>query len=306
MCHATDPMSQPSNLVKQLRQNKSLSQRDLAKLCDISQQHLQRIEARISPIQLNLAVRISDALGAPVNKVFPAFSPILKKFANKKSTSEPSREQLEQAGIEPEGVVWTAEFGLRAGIAKQFTLSSLEKRRLEAILRNWAYDTRSENLSERRFFWFDSEVYSVCVNLTQVTYARIMFDAPRIASDEDSTFEEMEQHAPSVLVWMVGRQTPLAFESEPDDASEQDDEEEPVSGQLEELLIDLDGGLLEDGFVSFVDSDGEDVFLSITDIAMIAIPHWLLKPDMFDEVDDSEDEDEATEEQDSQGSSTVQ
>ena len=168
MCHATKPMSQPSNLVKQLRQNKSLSQRDLAKLCAISQQHLQRIEARISPIQLNLAIRISDALVAPVNKVFPAFSPILKKFASKKSTQEPSREQLDQAGKEPEGVVWTVEFGLRAGIAKQFTLSSLEKRRLEAILRNWAYDTRSENLSERRFFWFDSEVYSVCVNLTQV------------------------------------------------------------------------------------------------------------------------------------------
>lgn len=46
---------------------------------------------------------------------------------------------------------------------------------------------------------------------------------------------------PSILVWMVGRQTALAFESEPDGATEQDDEEERVSGQLEELLINVDG-----------------------------------------------------------------
>src|ERR1039458_2878596 len=32
-------------------------------------------------------------------------------------------------------------------------------------------------------------------------------------------------------------------------------------------------------------SDGEDVYLRLREIALIAIPHWMLNPDMLDEVE---------------------
>lgn len=307
-CHQLNYMSQPANLVKRLRLNKGLSQRALAGLCGVSQQHLQRLEVGISPVRLDLAARISDALGVSTQKAFPALSSIVKKFSEKKSHAEPSQEQLEQAGIETEGVIWTAEFGLRAGDSKQFTLSSADKRKLEDALVNWAASFRSNNLPDKPFFWFDSDVYSVCVNLSQVTYARTMFDTPRLEPEKGGSREEIQEDAPSILVWLVGRQVPVEFEAEPDDVPEQDADEDPVSGQLEELLMELDSNMSEDGFVSFMDSDGEDVYLHVEDIAMIAIPHWLLKLEMLDETDDPSevDDDETTVEQNPQGPSLIQ
>jgi transcriptional regulator with XRE-family HTH domain len=127
------------HFIKQFRQEKKLSQRDLAKLTGTSQQQIQRLEAGISPIRLDLAVRISNALDLPMEKVFPALSPVLKKFPGRKLASEKALEELSGVGIEVEGVIWTAEFGLRNGVAKQFTLPSAEKRRLEEFLRNWDY-----------------------------------------------------------------------------------------------------------------------------------------------------------------------
>jgi transcriptional regulator with XRE-family HTH domain len=301
-------MSQPANHVKRLRHNKGLSQRALADLCGVSQQHLQRIEVGISPIRLDLATRISSALRVPIQKAFPALSSIVKKLSGKQSHSEPLQQQLEQAGVETEGVIWTVEFGLSTGLSKQFTLSSADKRKLEDTLGNWSASFRSDNLPDKPFFWFDSDVYSVCVNLSHVTYARTMFDPPGLDSKNGTSREETLNDAPSILVWLPSRQAPAEFEADPDDVSEQGDDEEPESGQLAELLMQLDSNMSEDGFVSFMDSDGEDVYLRVKDIAMIAIPHWLLKPEMLDEADDPSDveEDETTVEQNSQGPSMIQ
>ena len=276
--------------IKQFRQEKKLSQRDLAKLTGTSQQQIQRLEAGISPIRLDLAVRICNALDLPMEKVFPTLSPVLKKFPGRKLASEKALEELSGAGIEIEGVIWTAEFGLRNGVAKQFTLPSAEKRRLEEFLRNWEYHFGDQ--TGIPFFWFDSDRYSICVNLSQLVYSRFMFDGPGLEASEAMSYEEVCDRAPHIEVWMNGQREPLEFSAEPDEISdlEEEEEEQPESGQLEELLILLDSNMADDGFVSFMDNDGEDVYLRVADITMIAVPQWLLKPELLDGLEESEQE----------------
>ena len=278
------------HFIKQFRQEKKLSQRDLAKLTGTSQQQIQRLEAGISPIRLDLAVRISNALDLPIEKVFPALSPVLKKFPGRKLASEKALEELSGAGVEIDGVIWTAEFGLRNGVAKQFTLPSAEKRRLGEFLRNWEYHFGDQ--TEIPFFWFDSDRYSICVNLSQLVYSRFMFDGPGLETNEAESYEEVCDRAPHIVVWMTGQREPLKFNAEPDEISdlEMEEEEEPQYGQLEELLIQLDGNTADDGFVSFMDDDGEDVYLRVADITMIAVPQWLLKPELLEGFEESEQE----------------
>src|SRR6202000_342436 len=115
------------NQIKKFRQSKNLSQRALAKLCNISQQHLQRLEVGDAPIRLDLALTISEALNSQIGKVFPALAPILQKFPGQKLRSDTALEKLAEAGVEVEGVIWTVELGLRASKKQQFTIPSSEK-----------------------------------------------------------------------------------------------------------------------------------------------------------------------------------
>jgi hypothetical protein len=218
-----------------------------------------------------------------MEKVFPTLSPVLKRFPGRKLASEKALQELGGTGIEIEGVIWTAEFGLRNGVAKQFTLPSVEKRRLEEFLRNWDYHFGDQ--TGIPFFWFDSDRFSICVNLGQLVYSRFMFDGPGL---EAESYEEVCDRAPHIEVWMNGQREPLEFSAEPDEISDQ--EEEPESGQLEELLILLDSNMADDGFVSFMDNDGEDIYLRVADISMIAVPQWLLKPELLDGLEESEQE----------------
>jgi hypothetical protein len=39
-----------------------------------------------------------------------------------------------------------------------------------------------------------------------------------------------------------------------------------------------------------MDNDGEDVYLRVADITMIAVPQWLLKPELLDGLEESERE----------------
>jgi DNA-binding XRE family transcriptional regulator len=279
-------MPEKKNRIKQFRHAKGLSQRALADLCGISQQHLQRLEVEVSPIRLELAIRLSDALQASIEAVFPALSPVLTKFPGKKLKSNDACQALETAGVELEGVVWVAKFGLRGGCAVDFTLSSADQRRLDANLT----DFEDEPMS--RFFWFHSERYSVVVNLMHTVYFRLMFHSPGIPLHPE---ESMVEGAPSILVWMNGQQESLSFQSVPDEPEPDDDDDEDNDGfgQLQQMLIELDGGMSnEGGFVSFMDDDGEWVYLRVADIAMIAVPHWLLKPEILDEDETDEPEDE--------------
>ena len=53
-----------------------------------------------------------------------------------------------------------------------------------------------------------------------------------------------------------------------------------------------------------MDNDGEDVYLRVADITMIAVSHWLLKPELLDGLEEAEQEESSP--QKPSGSSLVQ
>src|ERR1700722_8351975 len=87
--------------------------------------------------------------------------------------------------IPPESLLWTAEFGLRSGASVRFTLSSIKKASLEDRLENWDYYHADK--PHTPFFWFKSQHYSVRVNLRQLTYATLTFNA--IPLDQADSYE---------------------------------------------------------------------------------------------------------------------
>jgi transcriptional regulator with XRE-family HTH domain len=288
-----------TNYIKKFRQEKKLSQRELAKLAGTSQQQIQRLEVGIAPIRLDLASRISDALGQPMGKVFPALSPVLKKFTGRKLQSDKAQEELEKAGVEIDEVIWTVELGLRNGASVQYMMPSARKRDLEEFLANYGYHSgRQPGIP---FFWFDSNLDSVSVNLGQIVYSRFMYDSPRDPSINLQSNEKSEEDPGTVRVWLNNRREPLKFIAALDEVPEQQDEEEVESGRLQQLLIELDGNLSDDDFVSFMDEDGEEVYLRVADISLIAVPQCLLEPDLHDDNEEDNElelEDEANQKPD--------
>ena len=69
------------NRVKQLRGQLGLSQRKLAEMVGTSQQHSQRVETEAVPARLDLATKLSNALGKPLDVVFPGSGKVLKRLA---------------------------------------------------------------------------------------------------------------------------------------------------------------------------------------------------------------------------------
>jgi hypothetical protein len=191
-----------------------------------------------------------------------------------------------------ESLLWTAELGLKSGAKVQFTLSSADKDSLEDRFINWDY--HYSNAPDISFFWFGSEHYFVRVNLRQIIYSRLMFDA--VPLKEAGSASDICERAPAIQVWMIGQQQPLEFEADPDEIEEEEDRDEgDLYGQLNGMIADMDGDSPSVGFISFKDIDGERVYLRVADIAMIAVPHWLLKPELLDEIEEDESEDSAFE-----------
>ena len=65
--------------MRELREAKKLSQRQLAELVGTSQQQIQRIEAGLQAARIDVAVKIAEALGGSLADVFPGLKEALGK-----------------------------------------------------------------------------------------------------------------------------------------------------------------------------------------------------------------------------------
>lgn len=59
----------PRNLIYVLRRNKKLSQAELAKLCNVTQQHIHLIETGQKSPSLKVAAKLSTALGVTIDEL---------------------------------------------------------------------------------------------------------------------------------------------------------------------------------------------------------------------------------------------
>lgn len=59
-----------NNRIKELRENKNLTQSQLAQVCHISQQQISKIECKNSDPSVELAFTIAQALGCSIDELF--------------------------------------------------------------------------------------------------------------------------------------------------------------------------------------------------------------------------------------------
>jgi transcriptional regulator with XRE-family HTH domain len=269
------------NKINDLRQAKGLTQRELAEAAQTSQQQIQRIERGNQHARLDLATRISAALGEPISKVFPKTAlPLarIKKRSGELSSAyqdEKASEELVQAGIDMEPAVWTLKYSLRGGATGQFLISGPDMNHLNSLL---------QDEEGGGFVVLPSTDRQYALNRKHLLFCHLLFDpADQIIPEkkkEDKSFE--------VQFYLADRSEPLPFDVDPDTSSPDDDYAE-ASFQLQDLFHYAELGI-NSRRLHFVDVDGERAFFRPDDVAMFSVPLWLIEPNVSDEETDEETE----------------
>jgi transcriptional regulator with XRE-family HTH domain len=106
-----------ANRVKELRTERDLSLSDFASKVNASPQQIQRIENGKEATPLSLANAICEALGRPLNWVFPGSTRLLKKYHDELESSRyrpvDAAAELRKIGIETDTRRYTFKVLLR-------------------------------------------------------------------------------------------------------------------------------------------------------------------------------------------------
>jgi DNA-binding XRE family transcriptional regulator len=280
------------NYIKEFRLKIGGSQKSLADAVGISQQHLQRLESGKSPVRLVTADEICRTMKVPLRKVFPALAKVLTSYPGNRLRTAAGRKELTEAGADLQDLTRTFLLGVSSSPSEQFTLSAPEGEKLEALLNGFGDEYGDKDGCTSPFFKFDTGMYAVCVNLKELAHARQLSNKPTPEVEAMLLQESNPETAPHIKVWLHGRSEPLQFSAAPEDIGAQAHPRE--TGQFTLLLRLLEGQDIDNNeFSSFWDVDGLEVFFRTELIAMIAIPNWLLRPEMdrlCDEVAENERE----------------
>ncbi len=248
------------NKIKEFRNARGMSQRDLAKAVGTSQQQIQRIENARQAVKMHMAARICDALNCELGDAFPAtkgHEKKLKKLQPRKDFSDPDKilEAEQETGIDADPLRWTLVLLLRGGSKHYFPVSAGTIQRLRKVI-----DRRP-----LEFFCFDSENLEVAINLKHVIHFHTLWD-PDITDIEPKQGKHPINH---LCVTLANAPQPLAFKIEPDNTY--DNDFDSIEGQFSDLInrLDVDPNCSE--FIEFEDDDGEDAFFRVDDVAMITI-----------------------------------
>jgi hypothetical protein len=175
--------------------------------------------------------------------------------------------------MDPE--LWYLKCRLRGGCERVFPVSGPDKQRLWYAVQQGTHEG---------FAVFQSEANEVALNLDHVLYAHFLFEAPNIIVDVDQ--DEEDAHA---RVLFAGETEYHDFEVDADDPEPAAEDEED-DGQLRQLLFMLGLSTEAHDVLSFMDVDGETVFIRASDIAVMEVPLWALYPEL--DVDHGDDDEE--------------
>jgi transcriptional regulator with XRE-family HTH domain len=243
------------------RKSRGLTQRALADLAGTSQQQVQRIEAGIQGVRLELATRIANALGSQLGDVFPFMENGRRVKGLAASRYALKREQLVEAGIDPDPAVWTVKLFAHDGRVFLYQVPSDEKARLERMVSD----------GDGRFVIFTSDTHRVALNLRKFAATQFLFDFDLVDSTNESP-EKLE-----LSLHLIASKEPVAFDVEPDQKS-QEEADDDSSSQLQNLFFYLEMGQEEDEVISFDDVDGESVYVRTTEVLAIEVPLVCVEP----------------------------
>jgi transcriptional regulator with XRE-family HTH domain len=221
----------PDNRIWDLRKERNLTQRELAQKVGTSQQQIQRVEAGVVTVRLELAAKIADALGVRLGELFPKLARSKRGSKRSKIAPPDADRELMEAGVDPDPKIWTAKFFMNDGRLFFFRLSSTEKDRLESAI----------NESDELFLIFDSDEKRVALNRTKVGACQFLFDY-NLSEKPESEEEEFRLKA-----HFISSQVPIVFDVEPDECVLEKDDE-GFASQLQGLFTFIEGANARSSF----------------------------------------------------------
>lgn len=266
-----------SNRVRALRKAKNLTQGALAKLAKTSQQQIARIEGG-QATRIDVAARISKALGAELGAVFPRAALPLRALKTTGELKDNVRDRLGDAGIDADAVVWRVQFILKSGAKCEFDITGIDRPRIENAIRN---GQRTPGI-----ITFRNETHLVGVDPHALVFARFLFDAP-------SPFEDEEETGPSynVRLWIDATAEPFDIEVDPDlvKMGTAEEERDDSNAQLQNFIYLAEMGADPDDMLWFEDGDGEMTYLRSGSIQAMEVPLNTINPDLRRALTEEED-----------------
>jgi DNA-binding XRE family transcriptional regulator len=272
------------NRVKQIRTRLELSQRALAAAVGTSQQQIQRIETGAVAARLDLAAKLSKALGEPVDRIFPGSGKVMEKlqaeFKSSRYVPTNTYSELSEHGVEADPAIWHLKILLRGHEEELiFEIPPAQRRRIYSMVQR-----ETDALS---FVVFDTESARVAINLGEMVYCHFLFDVGVIRDEQE---EDEESGVEIYFSGSTGSTGCFEFSPEVDDPDPDDEGDE---GDFGNIFWSLETSPERHERYRFTDVDGEDVFLRAGDIALLQVQLWVVKPELLntDPAEEADDED---------------
>lgn len=256
-------LKMPKNNIKELRLRRKITQHQLAQAICSSQQQIQRIEAGIQSVRVDLAMKICNVLNSTMQEVFPDTELPIARAIKRKTTLNPYENEILAAelardGFDVDPLLWQFSYRLRGDVEGSLWISGADKKRLSSIIDN----TRSSSIAE--FIVFDSGNRRYALNIEHLIMARFMFEMPTLAQ-----VEEKNEHEFDMIIYLANDPKPLKISVAPDYVSANNDTDYEDDAPLQELLNGMQE--LYRKHISFFDADGEEVYFRSTEISMLSL-----------------------------------
>jgi transcriptional regulator with XRE-family HTH domain len=244
------------NQVQALRRSIGLSQRDLASRARTSQQQVQRIESGVQAPRIGLALRLAQALGQPLEQVFPLPAP--------QPLPAPTPTCVDEAGLR-----WSLMFRMQGGMAGRVPVACAEVGRLREAI-------EAPAAPAGRFIVFPSAHHEVALRLDRLCLAKLQ-SSPLLDQAAERDFPPNQ-----AVIVLRGDPAPAIFPPEPDEAAIEATEEKEDAGPCrnQSLIATLDLGAFHPlSRFGVVDArSGETVHILARDLALLAMPFDALSP----------------------------
>jgi DNA-binding XRE family transcriptional regulator len=286
------------NKIKQLRDEKEITQQELAEEINCTKQYIQRIEGGHEAVKIDIACEICNLLNCDLEVVFPGLKEVIKnrekkeelfqlqlvypkkgrvtkKIQKKNNRCEERLEDAEfikgteQAGIDMSPETHYFKYKLRGGAEGIFEITTQEENR---FWRNFQEYANAKD-SDTPFVTVNSGGWCNMINLDHLIFVHLLGYGVR-ANKED---------AYGVEIFFANSPAPEMLEMEED---EPDPADPDLGGQMVAFISAAETMVEEKEFFTIVDSDGETALLRAYDIAMIKIPMWVFNPDLEPPKDD--------------------
>jgi transcriptional regulator with XRE-family HTH domain len=273
------------NRISQLRKSLGLTQRALAERAGTSQQQVQRIEAGVQGVRLELATRIAAVLGVELGEIFPSLAPDRRPSGLAASKYASKRTHFLEAGLDPDPNHWTVKFFAHDGRVFSYEVPSEEKDRLEKIF----------SRCEDRIAVFSTNTQWVALNAKKIAATQFLFDRGVSSKDEEEEDYEVRLH-------LIDSEHPVIFGVEPDTIP-LDDDENGSSSQLQRLFFELEAGF-DEGVVAFYDEDRERVYVRMAEVLAVEAPLVCCDPALWNAQIEGQTEDDVPNKPSSHSSAT--